>query len=891
MKPSLCIQDISVKGANVKLTEVTAKPQPKTKQETTGSISLPIPLFFDRVDLSDISVNVYGNKISLARLKTQGSWQGNQLTIDPSKISGLVVAPDQSTQPASSKSQHAQPSKKPSSKVSSITLPQVTLPLDIKLKRLEVDGFTLKQPQPFVINKFVFEGRGQGHNIDVGYLSVASPDFDGEMKGQVSLQGDYPLASDLKATINQTNFSGQKIALSLAGSIGNLEINSQLSGPIEGKLSGSMHPLVSNVPFDLTLESANSQWPLQGKSDYQFAVAKLKMKGDLDKYGFSLDGNVTGQQIPGTVLKTTGSGSINGIEFQQLNADTLGGTLVGNVKLDWQTLFSWQADLNLTNIQPNKQWPEVQGDLSGRIETNGSTTEQGGWQLNLPNVAVNGSIQKQPFRLDGSVSVSDSHGKGEYIVNTPNLVLAHGPNSITAQGELGEQWNMQLAVKLPKLSETLPGLGGQINGTVRVTDSLAKPKVALKLKAVNLDWQNNLTIKQAALDGTVAPLSDYQSNLVLSGEQIDYNHQEVNSVKAALKGTLNQHFLKLNVGSQRVSTQLSLQGNFKPSESWSGELETMSVRSRVGVWQLNKPTDIAYLFSQQQASVSPHCWVNGNSSICLDSKAIVGKSGKVALSVNDLSLHQVAGFLPKGIDFKGVANAKADMKWAPNEPPKLSVSLSIPDGEVIRQLPKPVTIAWSSIGLDASLKNNQLSSKWSVNLKQNGDISGHLDIPDVRQKNKLVDGALKVSQLNLNFLAPLIGSYSKLGANINSDLALKGAIKHPEIYGTATAEQIVVKGDISPVDVDSGKVSIKFDGKQSTLVGAIQTPEGKVNLTGDANWSSLQDWQANAHVSATGLLVNATSMAKLKVVPDLTIRVTPKLADIKGNIALPWGKS
>lgn len=888
LKPSVCIQELSVDNANIKLTEtqVHQQSQAKPEQSTGSKISLPIPLLFERVNLSNIQMDLYGDKVSLASLSTQGRWQGNQLVLGTSKVDKLVVEPNMQTSSASPVAANSKPSSSPSL----ITLPKVTLPLDINLSRIEVDGFTLQQEQPFVVNHFVFEGRGQDHDISIKYLSIKSPYFDGEMQGKVSLQGEYPISAKLKANIKKTDFAGQKISLSLAGSVGNLDLNSHFSGPIEGKLFGSIHPLISNIPFDLTLSGANSQWPLSGKSDYQFAVANLKLKGNLDQYSFNLDGNVNGNQVPETSLSAIGTGSLYGLNFRQLTADTLGGKLNGEVKLDWKSLFSWQANLSLDSIQPNKQWPEVEGDLSGQLETNGAMNTSGGWELSLPKVAITGSLRNQPFHLKGSASVSDSNGNGRYIVTTPSLVLSHGPNSITAKGELGEQWNMQLTVAFPKLSETLPDLSGQINGTVRVTDSLSKPKVDLKLTADNLDWQNNLTVKKLSLDGAVAPFSDYQSDLVLKSQNVEYQSQIIQSLRAGLSGTLSYHSLVLSVDNKRVSTQLNLKGDFKPGQSWAGVLESMSVHSRMGTWQLNTPTDIAYLFSKQEASISPHCWVNGRSSICLDSKAMIGKSGQAAISLNDLSLHQVAGFLPQGIDFKGVANAKATMKWAPNQPPQLTLTVAMPDGEVIRQGAKPVNIGWNAISLDANLKNNQLNSKWHLSLKDNGDISGHMDIPDVRKKNKLIDGELKVSQLNLNFLAPLIGTYSKLGANINSDLKLKGAINQPEIYGQVNADNIIVKGDISPVDVDSGKVSIKFDGKQSTLAGSIQTPEGKVDIAGDAKWRNFKDWQANAHVSATGLLVNATSMAKLKVVPDLSISVTPKLANITGNIALPWGE-
>ncbi|MCL9780499.1 translocation/assembly module TamB [Vibrio sp. S4M6] len=888
MQPAVCIQGLSVDGANISLSQNSAAPTKPEKQNASSatSISLPISVSLNQLALANVNLNLYGDKVSIGKFSSQASWHGNQLSIGRTQISdvSLTMAPS----PPSTNNQSATNKEK----VSKISLPAIRLPVNVKVNSLSVNNFTLQQPQPLVINHFLFEGRAQGQDIDIKSMQVTSPIIDASLQGKIRLQGEYPLAARLTAKLKETEFAGQKVQLSLAGSVDNLELSSQWSSLIEGQLSGSLHPLVSNVPFDLKLSNASAQWPLRGKSDYRAYVKQLDVKGSLDKYHFDLNGMVDGGQIPKSSIDTTGSGSLQGLNFQTTRITTLGGNLDGKVSLDWHSLFTWQADLNLANIQPAKQWPDYQGTLNGNINTQGGLTSQGGWQMNFPNIDVQGSVRAQPFRLLGSASASDHQGNGNYAIETPNLVLSHGPNSITAQGDLGDHWNMHLAIKVPKLSQTLSGAKGQIEGTVRVSEALAKPKISLNLTANNIAWQDMLSLKQASLVGDVSPLSNYQGKVVLHSQKLDYQNTLIQSIAATLSGSLREQTLQLNVGSKRVSTNLTLTGGFKssPSPVWHGRLNDMSLRSRFGTWLLNKPTNISYLFKQQQVELSPHCWVNGDSSLCLDSDAVIGKAGQAAVSIHDLSLHQVAGFLPEGVDFKGVANAKASIKWAPNQPPQLSLNLSMPNGSVIRQSPKRASIDWSSITLGLNLKDNQLKSNWDVQVKNNGTLSGHLNIPDVRKKNKRIDGKLKVTKLNLDFLAPLLGTYSKLGADVESDLSIRGDLKRPQVYGQTRLDNILVKGDISPVDVDSGKVEIEFSGQKSSLKGVIRTPEGEIQVSGGAQWRGLKDWKANAHVFANGLLVNVPPMAKLKVVPDLKIDVTPKLANITGNISLPSGE-
>ncbi len=51
---------------------------------------------------------------------------------------------------------------------------------------------------------------------------------------------------------------------------------------------------------------------------------------------------------------------------------------------NWQSLVNWRASLQLQNIQPGLQWPEAEGNISGKLATTGSLTEKGGWKVALP---------------------------------------------------------------------------------------------------------------------------------------------------------------------------------------------------------------------------------------------------------------------------------------------------------------------------------------------------------------------------------------------------------------------------------------------------------------------------------------------------------------------------
>ena len=125
---------------------------------------------------------------------------------------------------------------------------------------------------------------------------------------------------------------------------------------------------------------------------------------------------------------------------------------------------------------------------------------------------------------------------------------------------------------------------------------------------------------------------------------------------------------------------------------------------------------------------------------------------------------------------------------------------------------------------------------------------------------------------------------------MNSDLALSGDVMHPQVNGQFLIDQIKLKGEVTPIDIDSGQVAINFNGHQADLNAGINTPDGKLEITGDADWRDLQDWHTKMRVFAKALKVDMPPMVKIIVEPDMTLEVTPNLAKVQGNINLPWGR-
>ncbi len=451
---------------------------------------------------------------------------------------------------------------------------------------------------------------------------------------------------------------------------------------------------------------------------------------------------------------------------------------------------------------------------------------------------------------------------------------------------------MDVEVNFPDFAKSVPDLAGKMQGKVALRGSLKEPDINLDLALNQINWQQQANVETITLKGDVKPLPAPKANISLIANNITYDDIKVDSADLEVSGDEKLHQLTLDVVSDLVSTSLEIEGTFqqKPEMIWDGALRRLTLSSQQGPWALQKSTAVKVNIDKQIANVQAHCWLQAESSVCLTEDISVGKSGQAKLAINDFDFDQIKQFLPPETKLQGSVNAQAFAKWAPEKKPEVTLSVNMPKGQVEQALEQPIKVGWESFNFKAALAKDKLDAEWLFDVKDNGDLSGKVSLLNVSTEKPTIDGKVSLSTFHLDFLAPLIGEYSLFKANMNTDLAISGDVMHPKVNGQFLIDQMKLQGEVTPIDINSGQVVINFKGHQADLDAGILTPDGELNVTGDADWQDLQNWRTKARVFAKELNVDLPPMVKIKVEPDMTIDVTPQLAKIEGDINLPWGR-
>ncbi|WP_086982095.1 autotransporter assembly complex protein TamB [Vibrio aphrogenes] len=901
-KQSICIDTVSVDGFKLDmphLPESDAQAVAEDDESSMPAIFVPIPISLTHLKLNDIQVDALGYNIAWQHFSTGLYLQGRTLTLRPTQWQSIRLSLPEEDSSARQPEPH---NNIPLAQQPDIQLPTISLPIGLRVEQFDVRDFVLQQASPLTVNHLGFQGRAVGSQIKLSNLQLDMPQVDLKLDSEVTLSGQYPLELNATAAVKMQDYSGQTIQLKASGSAADLQLNSQLNGGIEADINAHIQPLKATLPFNLSLRNAQAQWPFKGDSQYQIAIEYLEGKGSLEQYHFELESQLSGQDIPQTEVGLAAQGNLQQMDFEKLSIDTLGGNLSGQAMINWAEPLNWKATLGLTNIQPGLQWPEAEGVLNGSLINTGRLTSQGGWRVNFPSLAIEGQLRNYPLLLQGRLSASDLNGKGQYRVKTPGLKLSHANNALKIKGKLDQDWDMNIAVNLAKLSDTIPNLAGQISGDLQLTGQQNAPSIVADLTANAIDWQQGeARLRSLSLQGQVAPLPAPSGNIRLIAEDGFYQENQLKNLNVNFQGDQQSHTLTLDALTDLIATQWSIQGGVTSPDKkpeWQGQLQSARITilepntpaQNDPVWQINHPVQIHYGVASQQADIQAHCWQNLPAKICLDKDLSAGDSGEASVSIQQFPFMGLKAFLPPETRLEGQLNADAWFKWANNMPPQLTLNVDIPAGKVTQKLDTPLAIPWDKISLSAVLQHNKLDMNWLLALTANGQIEGQASIANVSAQTMSIDGSNSIKGIHLGFLRPILGQQNDLNAQINSQLSFKGPILHPQVQGNFDIDGIQAEGQMFPVDVHQGDVKTQFNGYSARLTSLLNTADGDLHLQGEANWAQISQWNANLRVFGDELKAEVPPMVMLKVKPDLTISLTPQVAKITGNIDIPWGR-
>lgn len=900
---SLCVNDISLKDINVVIDTKKMPPAAPVKEEDNGPLNLstPYPITLSRVALNNVNINIDDTTVSVMSFSSALNWEEKNLTLKPTSLSGLLialpkvakVAQEQVVEP---KVDNPKPDELPLGEslkqlFAKPLLPQMTdvhLPLNLNIEEFRGEQLRLTGDTDITVSNMLLKVSSIDGNMKLDALDIDSNQGSLNATGTATLRDNWPVDITLNSILNVDPMKGEKVKLKVGGEVRKqLEFGVNLSGPVDVVLRGQTQLAEAGLPLNLDITSEQLYWPFTGEKQYLADDLKLKLTGKMTDYTLSFRTAIKGQEVPPATLTLDGKGNEQQINIDKLSVAALEGKTELKALLDWQKAISWRGELTLDGINTAKTFPDWPAKLNGLAKMRGSLYG-GSWQVDIPELKLAGNVKQNKVSVDGQLK---GNSYMQWII--PGLHLELGRNKADVKGELGvKDLNLDANIDAPGLDNALPGLGGTAKGLVNIRGTVDAPQVLADITANSLRWQE-LRIARVLVKGDVKSTDQLAGALNVRVERLSQPGVNVSLATLAAKGSEKQHELELRVQGEPVAGQLKLAGSFDRNEQrWKGTLSDTRFTTPVGPVALNRAIALDYRNQEQKISIGPHCWTNPNAELCVPQTIDAGAQGRAVVNLNRFDLAMLKPFMPDATQASGTFSGKADVSWDATKEglPQGEVTLAgrnVKVTQVVNDAPLPV--AFETLNLNAKLQNNRADLGWLIRLTNNGQFDGQVQVTDPQGRRNL-GGNVNIRNFSLAMANAIFTRGEKAAGTLNANLRLGGNLQSPQLFGQMQLNGVDVEGNFMPFDMQPSQLAMNFNGTTSTLQGVVRTQRGQINLSGDADWSQINNWRARVAAQGSNVRITVPPMVRLDVSPDLVFEATPTLFTLDGRVDVPWAR-
>ncbi|WP_346298833.1 translocation/assembly module TamB domain-containing protein, partial [Halomonas sp. BM-2019] len=932
------LDTLAVEGARVRLAPGEEDDEPAAG-EPPEEIRLPFPVELRRLSLADVEVALAdGTRLRWDSLTSGAVAEEDRVTLLPTRLSGTrVLLPlSPGAQLALSEAEHEGPwlaaeaidaaiavrsplpaevaaeleglAETPLAEQPRRELPEIRLPLRLEVPELLVEDTALEGAVAYAVQRLALTLSAEGHEVRLHPLEVASRDADARLEARVALRDAYPLEARLQGALwlpdQLPALAGQRLDLALDGSLAELLLRLELTGPVNAALDARLDALDPTLPFSAALHSDLLQWPLPGAvADDEAGEAPapwlveeltLRAEGSLTGYQVATSLMVEGPEVPFTRVALTGSGDLEHFAWTPLSLSLAGGSVITRGRVDWAEALAVEAVARLDRVEPGRFVEGLDGRLDGDLEARFAQTAEG-WSLAVPRLAIAGELQGLPLALDARLA-----GDSEMRWQIETLDFRQGDNRLTAAGRVSEA-AIDLAgeLDLPALESLHEALSGTLAGRFTAAGTLEAPQLELSLGGDDLAFADN-RLAALRLNADVSGLEDPSLEVLLELERLNAAGQRFSEITLALDGRLSAHRLTLEAQAGRgmplSRAALALEGGLDAArERYRGELLPLEVDSDFGDLRLVQALAFDANLPAGSVAMQPFCLrrEQGGELCLVDPLQASADSGGARLALRDLPMTLLEEWVPEEWTLEGASELDLVAEWrqggsAWQAELRLASDLAL---EGLDAYGQPWSLPASRLVAEVSASQARAEVDLALELAQAGDVRLVLGIDDPVGAGRL-EGRLTLEALQLERYRALMAGMETLEGRLDGDITIGGTTQVPTLDGRLGLAGLRVRGADVPLEVRDGEVAVELAGDQGRIQGFIAAEEGRLAIRGDAAWPSPDDWRIAVDLDGREqpLLAVLPAFGRLRLAPDLRIRAQPDRLQVRGNVRVPWAR-
>jgi autotransporter translocation and assembly factor TamB len=773
-----------------------------------------------------------------------------------------------------------------------ISLPEIDLPLE-----LVVDELVLEQPGWDMngsrqgLDHLSLAGGWHNKQLRLDQLKVMSTELGQWIAAlEIELAGQWPLT--LKASALLPEVAGwpdvlqRDLAAAASGSLAALVLDLRIGGEVALVAQGELDALNPELPFDFL---ARADWPgtlelaaLAAVPEALGAIEltapfKLAARGTLAEQLFQLEANGSGQGYQDVDLHIAGrhQAGLLFIEDMRLQDGAGNNTLWGSGALAYGAQLQWSLGLETGGFELPAGTDLPRGLFAGSLRLAGSTNE-GGWQLGLSDLELQGTVNDLPAHISGYVGI-DSDLK--LSASDLQAELNEARALLRTSGEDGMPGQFELTVA--DLGRWLPDSKGRLS----LRGEMAADWQQLDWSGTvgDITW-SGISVASGELSGnyTSGPSQLFRLDLALA--QLELAGVALTDLRLTADGTGVAQTLSLRSRGD-VEGALVLDGVLRDDGDWAGKLAATSLQTAQGTWHLGEPVAVGWSAAARQLRVAEHCWHYQQTSVC-PGVATVGETGSASLAVTG-GLDFLSEFLPADMEVLGDLQSQFAASWSPQAGMSFDGELETRDVRFTQLYGagESGTVYWDKSRFVLHKEDRGLAVTGEIHRDGNRILELAVRLPE--QRSEPLSGTVEFTSLQLAALQPFAPGLASLQGELTGKLQLQGTVDQPLALGLIRLAGGRLELVGNPTRLENLEIALDARGDWAAISGKGLLGGGALDLSGKV--LSRPDWRAELAINGVKHQLLVPPYSQALVSEQLQLVIADGLLDVRGDIVVHEG--
>lgn len=652
--------------------------------------------------------------------------------------------------------------------------------------------------------------------------------------------------------------------------IAQLHLNGQLS-------------VLATQPLNLRIDWQGTEFWIKNKQSINQGYGQLSIQGSRNDYQWQLNSKLPGINFPTSIWQLAGHGTATSLQLNPSSVQLLDGTITAQGTLNWQTQLAWQLNLQATQLNPGKLWPNMPGNVNFQLASQGNKQTEVRQTLALNHVS--GNLHNKPLAGHALIKIS---GSNLYV---DNLKLTAGDALINIDGYVNKDWNLHWQITIPDLHNLVTNGYGNLHTNGTITGLRAQPTINTTLQGQQLQLGNYL-VKAIRANGHINLANTQASQFNLHAQQLQYDSVKIEKVHIDLTGTTMQQTLLATVITPKEHYALQAISR-DTQQQWQIQVPQFTMHSqRFSNWQLNTP--IIINLSGKKRTIEPFCWQASQQKACFNNISWQDKDQwQIALQGQNIDLNVVNLWLPETISVTGHANLQVAANTQAGQT-QAQTSLDIGVAHLhyapTRQPPKSILIhdinatgKLNKKGLQANVQAIAFDQPLNAALELPG--YQNLEIPEPTQPLR---GQVNFTMDDISILSALIPNTSDITGLLQLKLNVAGTVKKPKLQGKALLTQagFTLPAYNTQVEKIQGTITGQDNGNIHYELTGQAGPNSQLKLTGSADLFA-HPFQSKTHLVGSHATIVNTEQYIIIADPDVQLLTQGNHLTLTGVVTIP----